>query len=100
MGIWSLPNLRVLYMKNNPIMNNIQNYRKKTISRCPNLKYLDDRPVFDDERRLVEAWVRNGREGEREERKRMKFEKEEDRERKHLAFKAMVARQQEERESL
>jgi len=35
---------------------------------------LDDRPVFDDERRFCEAWKRGGIEAEREERKLYKKE--------------------------
>merc|ERR1711907_419078 len=31
-------------------------YRKTVISKCKALKYLDDRPVFEDERRRVNAW--------------------------------------------
>ena len=53
----SLPDLRVLYLIGNPVIKNIRNYRKTVIARCKSLKYLDDRPVFDDERRRVEAWM-------------------------------------------
>ena len=53
----SLPDLRVLYLIGNPVIKNIRNYRKSVIAKCKNLKYLDDRPVFDDERRRVEAWM-------------------------------------------
>lgn len=35
------------------------------ISKIPTLTYLDDRPVFADEHELVQAWARNGLEGER-----------------------------------
>jgi hypothetical protein len=35
------------------------------------LKYLDERPVTDEERRLVTAWARDGRDGEIEERRRI-----------------------------
>lgn len=53
----SLPDLRVLYLQGNPVVKAIKNYRKTLISRCPALKYLDDRPVFDEERRRVNAWA-------------------------------------------
>ena len=53
----SLKDLRVLYLVGNPVVKSIKNYRRILISRCKNLKYLDDRPVFDDERRRVEVWM-------------------------------------------
>mgnify|MGYP000033816671 CR=1 FL=1 len=52
----SMPNLKVVYLKGNPVVEKIKNYRKTIISRCKKLTYLDDRPVFDDERALSEAW--------------------------------------------
>jgi len=41
----------------------------------PKLKYLDDRPITLEERRLVEAWIKNGRDGEIAERKKIGEEK-------------------------
>ena len=41
----------------NPVVKNIRHYRKTIVSRCKQLKYLDDRPVFDEERRRVDAWA-------------------------------------------
>jgi hypothetical protein len=37
-------------------LHSIRNYRKTVIAALPELKYLDERPVFEDERRLVNAW--------------------------------------------
>lgn len=51
-----LPELRCLYLKGNPVVSNTKNYRKSIIAALPELRYLDERPVFDDERRLVTAW--------------------------------------------
>lgn len=48
--------LRCLYLKGNPVVSTIRNYRKSLIAALPQLKYLDERPVFDDERRIVMAW--------------------------------------------
>lgn len=35
--------LRVLYLQGNPVVKLIRHYRKTLVSRCANLKYLDDR---------------------------------------------------------
>jgi hypothetical protein len=53
-----MPNLKVLYLQGNDVVKEIKHYRKTIIYRCPLLKYLDDRPVFDDERRRVNVWGR------------------------------------------
>ena len=52
-----LPDLRVLYLLGNPVVKQIPHYRKYIISKCPMLKYLDDRPVFDEERRRTMVWI-------------------------------------------
>jgi len=51
-----MPNLAVLHLQGNPVVKKITNYRKTVIARLPALKYLDDRPVFEKERRTVDAW--------------------------------------------
>jgi dynein assembly factor 1 len=51
-----LPELRCLYLKGNPAVSKIKNYRKMLVGSIPTLTYLDDRPVFEAERRLVNAW--------------------------------------------
>ncbi len=56
----SMPDLRVLQLQGNPLTRKIKHYRKTVIARCQQLTYLDDRPVFDDERRTVRAWARAG----------------------------------------
>lgn len=87
-----MPNLAVLYMQNNPFCKEISNYRKTVITSLPNLKYLDDRPVFDDERRFAEAWKRGGLDEERKERAKYKQEQEEEHWRRHEEFKSMMQR--------
>jgi dynein assembly factor 1 len=37
------------------------------------MKYIDDKPVFEDERRYAEAWGRGGLEEERREREKYKI---------------------------
>jgi len=40
----------------NPVVKDIKHYRKTIIAKCKALRYLDDRPVFEEERRRVTAW--------------------------------------------
>lgn len=51
-----LPELRCLYLKGNPMVSKMKNYRKVVITKCPKLTYLDDRPVTEEERLCCEAW--------------------------------------------
>lgn len=89
-----LPALRVLYLQGNPVVRRIKNYRKTVIARLSGLKFLDDRPVFDDERLRCEAWARGMEEGgakaaleaERLERLRQGEEKRAAEERRFQAF--------------
>lgn len=99
-----LPDLRVLYLMGNPAVKHIRNYRKTIISRCKMLKYLDDRPVFDDERRRTEAWYRvieaggtneEAMEAERDELKAIRREKDEADERNFRAFEQLMREGQE-----
>jgi len=76
----------------------IQNYRKTLISRLPKLKYLDDRPVFDEDRRHAEAFSRGGIEEERRERDLIKKEKDEAHWKNHEAFKEMIKKAKAEKE--
>lgn len=64
-----MPDLACLYLRNNPLIREFPNYRKRFVCHLPNLKYLDDRPVFPDERRIFEAWFKGGKESEMEMRK-------------------------------
>jgi dynein assembly factor 1 len=70
-----LSNLKVLYLKGNPVVNKIAGYRKVIISSLPQLTYLDDRPVFEDESRCAAAWCRGGHEEEVHERQKIREEK-------------------------
>lgn len=84
--IYKMRDLRVLYLQGNPLCKKVDYYRKKIISEIPNLKYLDDRPVFEEDRRRAEAWARGGMQEEREEMKRIKKEKEDKHWSNHEAF--------------
>jgi len=98
-----MPHLNVLYLKGNPVCSKIKNYRKTIISRLPKLSYLDDRPVFKDERRYCEAFIRGGIEEEREERKKFQQEEREKRELSHRRFQEMIEtarREKREREAM
>lgn len=59
-----MTNLHVLNLMGNPVAKEIKNYRKTIILCCKSLTYLDDRPVFPQERACTEAWERGGREAE------------------------------------
>jgi dynein axonemal assembly factor 1 len=72
-----MPKLGVLTLQGNPVIQKVENYRKTLVSRIKTLKHLDDRPVFQAERRTAEAWARGGREAEAEERKLITQEEEE-----------------------
>jgi dynein assembly factor 1 len=54
----AMPDLKVLYLQGNPVVKEIRHYRKIVISQCRSLRYLDDRPVFEDERRRCDAWAK------------------------------------------
>uniref|UniRef100_A0A0G4G2C9 Dynein assembly factor 1, axonemal homolog n=1 Tax=Chromera velia CCMP2878 TaxID=1169474 RepID=A0A0G4G2C9_9ALVE len=98
-----MKNLAVLYLKGNPVVKKIANYRKRVIASIPGLKYLDDRPVFEDDRRCAEAFMRGGFPEERAERRRMQEEKQQEHRRNHDAFMAMVRdarREHDEREAM
>eukprot|EP00826_Nyctotherus_ovalis_P035431 TRINITY_DN3044_c0_g1_i1.p1 TRINITY_DN3044_c0_g1~~TRINITY_DN3044_c0_g1_i1.p1 ORF type:complete len:284 (+),score=70.14 TRINITY_DN3044_c0_g1_i1:54-905(+) len=72
-----LPKLRVLYLQGNKVVGEIESYRKTMISTLRNLKHLDDAPVFDEDRRYADAFIKGGLKEERLERDKAKKEKEE-----------------------
>ena len=92
-----MPNLLVLYLPNNDITKKIQPYRKAMIAKLPKLRYLDDRPVFEEDRRRAEAYARGGIEEERKEMKLIRKEKDDKHWANHEAFKSMIARAREEK---
>ena len=66
--------LRVIYLKGNDVVRKIPNYRKTLISKIDTLKYIDDKPIFEDEKRFALAFTRGGYEEERKERARYREE--------------------------
>ena len=66
--------LRVIYLKGNDVVRKIPNYRKTLISRIDTLKYIDDKPIFEDEKRFALAFSKGGYEEEKKERARYREE--------------------------
>ncbi|KAG8344933.1 hypothetical protein TRVL_04235 [Trypanosoma vivax] len=87
-----LPRLRALKLSGNPLVRTLPRYRKTVLLRCGGLLHLDDRPVFDNERRLVTAWGRGGDEEEKRERQLIKDEEKEALTRRLEEFRAMISR--------
>eukprot|EP00397_Hematodinium_sp_SG-2012_P015373 GEMP01015653.1.p1 GENE.GEMP01015653.1~~GEMP01015653.1.p1 ORF type:complete len:632 (+),score=135.16 GEMP01015653.1:71-1966(+) len=90
--------LRVLYLKGNPFVKRLPNYRKTLIAHLPNLSYLDDRPVFKEEHRWAQAFNRGGIEEEREERKTIKQEERDAQQRNMDYFRRMIKQARKEKE--
>ncbi|XP_022604292.1 dynein assembly factor 1, axonemal [Seriola dumerili] len=95
----AMPELRVLNLMGNEVVNKIPNYRKTMIVQLKQLTFLDDRPVFPKDRACAEAWAVGGLEGERKEREQW-----ETRERKKiqdsLDSMAMIRKKAQERRHL
>jgi dynein assembly factor 1 len=84
-------------LNGNDVTKKIKNYRKVLISKIPTLKYLDDRPVFAEDRRYAEAFARGGIEEERKERDVLKKEKDDAHWKNHEAFQDMIKKAREEK---
>lgn len=94
--IYRLPKLTVLYFSGNPVCEKMKSYRKEMISFMPGLKYLDNHPVFEAERRFAQAFVKKGLVGEREEREKWNKEQDEEKSRNRLAFREMIEKKRRE----
>ena len=92
-----MPNVSVIYQQGNGFTKKMKNYRKTMINQIPTLRYLEDRPVFDDDRVFAEAYCRGGIQEEKRERERLRKEKEEAHWKNHMAFKEMIAKAREEK---
>ena len=98
--------LIALYLKGNPAARLISNYRRVLTIAMPSLYYLDERPIFEHERLLADAFARGGKEEEEkvrvtwaeEQKRKVKTNtefgvklSEESKQRKKEAFKKMMA---------
>ncbi|CAH1398956.1 unnamed protein product [Nezara viridula] len=63
-----MDSLRVLSLMGNPVVGKIRYYRKIFTLKCQHLTYLDDRPVFPQDRSAAEAWQKGGEEAEQKSR--------------------------------
>lgn len=55
-----MPQIHALYLKGNPCVRFMSKYRKTLTETLPQLNYLDERPIFDHERMVADAFVRGG----------------------------------------
>jgi dynein assembly factor 1 len=94
-----IPDLRVFYGMGNPFVKSFRHYRKRFVAGLPSLRYLDDRPVFEDERKRCEAWfaafgenedLEAANAAERDMIKTIKQEKRDQEERRVKAFDDMI----------
>jgi dynein assembly factor 1, axonemal len=95
-----MKNLRAVYLQGNPVVKKIKYYRKKMTVLLPDLRYLDDRPVFPDDRLRAEAFMRAldadggnvkaAQEAERTEIKRQRAEKKAKEEANFQAFEDLI----------
>lgn len=99
-----LPQLAVLQLHGNPVVQKIEQYRRTVVSRCRALTYLDDRPVFPEDRLAIEAWAwaeaelgkGRGLEAEREERARQR-EARDEQQRLNIEYMRTIAAEAKER---
>ena len=81
-----IPKLKVLYLSGNEVTRKIPNYRKTLIGKITNLTYIDNKPIFTDEKRYALAFCKGGYEEERKEREKIKNEKKEKEEKRMEEF--------------
>ena len=70
-----LPELACLYLQANELPNQTRYFRRKMVGTIKTLTYMDDRPVFPEDRRAIDAWMVGGFEGEQAERDAIREEK-------------------------
>ena len=95
-----MPKLRALYLQGNPVIKKIKYYRKKMTHLLPDLRYLDDRPVFPADRLRAVVFmetlastdgdVKAAQQAERDEIKRQREEKKAKEEANFQAFEDLI----------
>lgn len=90
--------LASLMLHGNDFVRSVKNYRKTIIVENGNLKYLDEHPVFDDERRCAIAFIKGGLDGERKERAVIRQEEADRQASQKLFFKGIVENAKKKRE--
>lgn len=68
-------NIKCLYLKGNEFQRKCSYYRKTLVAKITSLTYLDDRPVWDEEKKLAKAWIKGGKQAELNEKNQLKEEK-------------------------
>lgn len=87
--LFKMPKLACLYLQGNPVVGTMRHYRKTMVVNVRTLNYLDDRPVFEKERRLCDAWQVGGIEAERQERASIRRE-EDEKDRENFEYLKMI----------
>lgn len=93
-----MPNLSVFIAKGNEFIRKKSQYKMYMIDKCPELGYLEDKPVFPDDRRIAEAYFRSYHAYDREhaqkaitkEREQIRDEAKEKREKGAAKFQEMI----------
>lgn len=83
--------LASLKLDGNDVVRAVPNYRKRLIGTIAALRYLDDYPVFDDERRTANAFAVGGVDGERAARAALKAEEAERQRQQREFFNDFIA---------
>eukprot|EP01062_Namystynia_karyoxenos_P058606 TRINITY_DN50125_c0_g1_i1.p1 TRINITY_DN50125_c0_g1~~TRINITY_DN50125_c0_g1_i1.p1 ORF type:complete len:519 (+),score=218.22 TRINITY_DN50125_c0_g1_i1:95-1558(+) len=99
----ALAELKCLYVQGNEIGGQTRYWRRKVVGGIKTLTYMDERPVFEEERHAVDAWMVGGFEAEQAERDRLRAakkaeEKESMRKWKEMQDKGRAIKEQSERE--
>eukprot|EP01064_Diplonema_japonicum_P028394 TRINITY_DN4349_c8_g1_i1.p1 TRINITY_DN4349_c8_g1~~TRINITY_DN4349_c8_g1_i1.p1 ORF type:complete len:477 (+),score=161.71 TRINITY_DN4349_c8_g1_i1:70-1431(+) len=84
-----LPSLACLYIQGNELPNQTRYFRRKMVGTIKTLTFMDERPVFPDDRRATDAWVTGGFEAEQAERDAIREEKKQAEKASMKKYKAM-----------
>lgn len=82
--------LKVLYMFGNECARKIPHYRKTLTYKLQQLRYIDDKPIFEDEKRFAIAFAKGGLEEEKKEREQYRQEKKDEQIKRIQDFQDMV----------